>query len=500
METNPWENTIELLLAAAFVLVTAFDRFNQPNDIRYTTTGVHYWGTVTAYWVFCLGLYLFCCFYPKVVEWLPLSDSMVESLKGMSTPFVSAMIVSVVAPRIPLVNAYDQKVIKTLHNFARIPSEVRRLSQSIMQSAVSLENYSSEISELNRKYSDSLGGFSFGNGDQGVHYALFIKAACVYSRMDALSNRGEIAQYRATHAAEFNELREGFDLMLAKASRTMTLEESCRDGHEDLKSALGEIHKDFEELCNSFYECLCLSISRYLLKQKLTNSTRDKALAALGIEYKKKHSADSLNFAILLSGIAFVVVSFVVAIFQGTEDLLTPGALVIIGTPTANLLTPAFVTALLATIWPIHIEYPPRRYPPFHRYVASGFLAFCAAVLLASIFRLRHFHDISRVVDHALDNWSFVAAVIAVCLLWRIDTAVSSRIRKQHQKYVDAILVALPATSVMWIVASSESKAEPIFQETLLMLVVVTALLTAIIGFMLPDFFKESSNTGVVDP
>jgi hypothetical protein len=147
-------------IAAVFVVLYWFDRFNVPDTSktetgdeqekdeeihlpatnRSSTTAARYYSAAATYSGVGVAAYIVLVFWPEA--WNQLAEALKVSgsealpawLHETSSPFVVALALTILVPKIPGFNHADAWLRAKLHYFAAIPDEVRRLSKQLRAS------------------------------------------------------------------------------------------------------------------------------------------------------------------------------------------------------------------------------------------------------------------------------------------------------------------------------------------------------------------------------
>ena len=121
----------QLGIGGIFVLVSAWSRFNTPSTNRSSTTFFRFASGLILYVAASLLFYSVLAFSQDVLQPMLQEIHPPKFVSSLSSPFVAALLLTVLLPRVPLLNEIDSRARSSIHRLVSIPTEALRLSRRI---------------------------------------------------------------------------------------------------------------------------------------------------------------------------------------------------------------------------------------------------------------------------------------------------------------------------------------------------------------------------------
>jgi hypothetical protein len=341
--------SVDLILGAVFVLFYAGTRFNTPSTNRSSTTAGRYF----------VGLVLYClagiCFYATLVAFPHLLDFALygQQMGGdaptskISLPLFVALLLTVLLPKIPVLNSVDKWICTQLQNMAAIPWEVLRLSSELRKYKL---EFSPEEQAVVRQMLEAEG---FDSKD--IVFELTETAPSDWTRVTALLQKVEdwssdrrMAGYLAASNSDLANLRQRYQGLLSKAKTTFNLRDEHDRGETTRKAhqAMVCYEEDFLEHVKQLRKDILEFISRGVLRSELTVRALENRLSSMGFKVTCSQPAFSVNQLLLI----FTVVCLTMLpgfIFFGSTGLSFEAILIRLG-----LVGFTYVTAVACAVLP----------------------------------------------------------------------------------------------------------------------------------------------------
>lgn len=304
------DKTIDLFLGAVFVLFYAGNRFNTPSSNRSSTTAGRYYLGLVSYSLVVIGFYSLLVYFPHLFNFILQGDKAVVPAwtSEISIPLVVALLLTVLLPKVPLLNTIDQWICRHLQNMAAIPWEVSRLSAELRKDKL---NIPPEQQATIRQQLEAQG---FDRDD--ILFDESTSPKSIWAQLTALVTKVQdwesdrrMAGYVAASGGELDKIRRRHQALFAKAKTCFHLinENASEDAKGKTHEAVIRYREDFMERTEQLRHDTLEFIARGVLRTELTDTAREVRLIALGFSIDWPDPPFTLNQAILLFGTLCVV-------------------------------------------------------------------------------------------------------------------------------------------------------------------------------------------------
>lgn len=295
--------SVDLVLGAVFVLFYAGTRFNTPATNRSSTTAGRYF----------IGLFLYCavgiCSYVTLVAFPNLLDFALfgHQMGGdaptskISLPLFVALLLTVLLPKIPVLNSVDKWVCTQLQNMAAIPWEVLRLSAELRKFKL---EFSPDEQALVREMLEA-DGFD----PKDIIFELTETPSSDWTRVTALLQKVEdwgsdrrMAGYLAASNNDLAKLRERHKTLSSKAKTCFYLRNEDGRGGTTRKAhqAMLSYEDDFSEHLKQLRKDILEFIARGVLRSEITARALRSRLNSMGFKLNFDGPAFSVNQLLLI--------------------------------------------------------------------------------------------------------------------------------------------------------------------------------------------------------
>ena len=325
--------SVDLVLGAVFVLFYAGARFNTPSTNRSSTTAGRYF----------VGLFLYClvgiCFYVTLVAFPHLLDFALfgHQMGGnaptskISLPLFVALLLTVLLPKIPVLNSVDKWVCTQLQNMAAIPWEVLRLSSELRKFKL---EFSADEQAVVQQMLEAEG---FDRKD--IIFELTETPSSDWTRVTALLQKVEdwssdrrMAGYLAASNNDLANLRQRYQGLLSRAKTCFYLRHEDGRGETTPKThqAMLRYEEDFLEHLKRLRKDILEFIARGVLRSELTTRALESRLNSMGFKITCSEPAFSVNQLLLI----FTVICLTMLpgfVFFGSKGLSFEAILIRLG-------------------------------------------------------------------------------------------------------------------------------------------------------------------------
>jgi hypothetical protein len=313
--------TIDLLLGGVFVLFYAGHRFNTPTTNRSSTTAVRYFVGLFLYCLVAIGFYSVLVYFPHLFTFMLQGDHAVVPgwTKEISIPLLVALLLTVLLPKMPLLNTTDQWICRQLQDMAAIPWEVLRLSAELKKDRLQI------TTEEQHAISERLNSEGFNRAD--IVFEQRDSPKSMWAQLTALLNKVQdwesdrrMAGYVAASGGELDKLRRRHQALFSKAKTCFYLMNEHADGGGTGKTneAVVRYREDFVERVEQLRHDTLDFIARGVLRAELTDGAREVRLKALGFSIDWPDPPFTLNQVMLLFGLLCAVILSGYVLFADT--------------------------------------------------------------------------------------------------------------------------------------------------------------------------------------
>jgi hypothetical protein len=501
-ETPDWTH---ILIGALFVLIAAAGRFNSPPTNRSSTTALRFHLAAICYLLFELTLYLGVIFVGAFAEE---AGFFAPLLRGQTLPPLSALMLTVLLPNIPLLAESDAWVLDRLQRMGAIPFEARRLAAELRRSSFTVpaalrDRVVARLIALGFKPDE----VQLGHGSGQAQTWTRITTMLIQIEDWEVDRRfiGFLARFGALRQemkAEQDRLAPTLRLL-----RGMAPEQIEAEGDPLMMHVQNELRERSGALLDSIYSF----ISRGLLQCGTTYGTRVAELARLGFDvhdvvFRPRISLDQF-ITVFLAIEGALMGSVLIFAQQGSVSLASPALSFGHQLLQITMVSVMYTVAVLCSVVLKENRRHGRRVShgrPTSIYVAAGLLATGASLLIRFIFQLvleRSFDDAWQPF-RLYSPYSLCAFLAAFMIAWMIDDRPTSRLSRDGLRWTEAIVggVTLLASSFMamqWVanLALRHPELQKILAKQPPVPILAVGLPCAIgfaIAYLVPTWYRES--------
>jgi len=450
---------VEVVFGLPFVVIYACERFNTPTTNRSSTTAFRYYSGAGAYTLFAVALYLA---FTRIQAAGALRMAFggaepPEYLASMKSPFMAALVVTVLLPTVPVLNTLDQHVRRWLHRFAQIPTEALRLSHKLHQATVETPP------SLKMRVTRTLLGHGFVEADLIAVEARDIKGrartlATLMARLDELKSDPRVSPFLVqseVHAA----LDKTHAELLEQLARCLKMQRESASGPDQRgNEALAAWMRSLDEQLRGQLEDTCDLVSRVVLLSGRTHAVRAADLASFGFqldEAKVELTWDQTVLVFLsLTGISLLAHMLAHASAPASDtsalDLLVRSVVVAVAATVAVL-----CATLPKALWSFAQRRPGRARPWFFYMLAAMMGAATVAGLLLLVLLLVTLRfDTAWQTYMQYTSWLILAAAMAGITAFQTDNVPNPRLSPKAWRLlegaIEALLLAAAALLALW--------------------------------------------------
>ena len=303
--------SVDLILGAVFVLFYAGSRFNTPATNRSSTTAGRYFVGLFLYCLVGICAYVTLVAFPNVLDFALFGQQMGGDAptSKISLPLFVALLLTVLLPKIPVLNSVDKWVCTRLQNMAAIPWEVLRLSAALRKFKL---EFSSDEQVLVRQTLEAEG---FDAKD--IIFELTETPPSDWTRVTALLHKIEdwesdrrMAGYLAASNQDLANLRQRYQALSSKAKMCFSLRNEEGRGGTTRKTRLAVDHyeEEFLEHVKQLRKDILEFIARGVLRSELTTRALRNRLHAMGFDVTCSQPAFSVNeFLLIFSAVCLTM-------------------------------------------------------------------------------------------------------------------------------------------------------------------------------------------------
>ena len=488
--------SIELFLGAFFVIFHAYAQFNDPVTNRSSTTAVQYYTAMLSYLGLAFFLYVLLAVYPHVLEHL---GEVPQSLKGLSTPFMAALVLTVLLPKFPGLARMDKWIRRWFQYMAAIPYEARRLSAELRQSQFDIPD---EIKEHVKQKLEQKGIHS-----EDILFQQSNSPQYLWTKISALMTQLEktwepeqrFAGFLTTFAEDYKMLKKRYAELSPRAATCFHLIRDFSDhsGDQALKEAVDECKRNFLEQCDHLFRSICDIFSRGVLQCNMTQASRQRQLSELGFHVIERRTLNFNQLTSLFLAIFFVFLFGFSMLGSQAGDFAEN---LLLGIMIATIYSVAVACATLPKAGWKFANKGADGTRPWVFYLVAGLMAIVVGLLIGLAFSLitltpgRHPFLASWTNLQQTYPWYFMAFVIAFVTAFQLDNNPKDSQGKDRpylqwmEGISQGVLTALAAVFVAKYALPAVPGASPAnaFISAILSLVV-----GFIIGFLVPSWYRR---------
>jgi hypothetical protein len=502
------------LFGSLVVLLYALDRFETPLPARATTTFTRYWVARTGYVLSMFLLYLLLAgAFTDVAPILRLLTGVLDQkigddLQGLPGPLFAALLLTSLLPHIPHLKRIDEAVKHWFQRLGNIPLEVRALSGQLRHTRVSI---TPEMMARLRPILDDLGIDEekiYMREDTFVHR--WAKIAALYASIRQWEDAPVYMRYVVERKSAFDEIEKR-----VQAMRELDETALISLGNDD--AALRPWRARMSEELTVLHQQICDYIAGGLLQTGWSPRQRNSLLAEMGFEVTTKPVQSlTAHDVVLVGGIIFLMMLFLSLVLnqniRGTDLAANINMRVMFMVPIIYCV--AIVAAIYPkTFWPIaDIRLVGRR--PMLGYVASGLLAAAVTFLIQLLFRYAQGGvgtmiepgSFTKAIATNLDRWPWLLMnfLMTIAIAWIADNhALSKRKETGSLRLLETLSMAGVCGLLQWMTLQlllMYSKNPARWDGRVNQMILTTALVGAVIGFLVPHFYRVRGSAEIPPP
>jgi hypothetical protein len=337
-------DTIDIVVGVVFVLFYSGQRFNTPSTNRSSTT----WGLFSiglcAYCFSAVATYLVLVFVGKPLLGFLAGGRLPSELEApLSNPLLMALFMTVLLPKLPLLSAIDQWVLKQMQQIAAIPFEALRLSAALAKSPFTVAD-GVRVAVSRRLQQDGLEGRDVRFAGEESPMREWASLTALLLQVEDWKSDRRMAGYCDAYRDVFQKIEDRHGALTLKARTAFKLLHE-QEGTAETGKALEAIQRyidDFSEQVSQVRDDLLAFISRGILYADLTDGARNRRLAALGFTVDLDRPRMTVNQMTSLFGLFLVLILSSSAL----APLLRPGN----SQPAGIFLARAIMVSLVYTV------------------------------------------------------------------------------------------------------------------------------------------------------
>jgi hypothetical protein len=489
--------TIEMLklaLGLTFVTFHAYDRFNMPPSNRSSTTAVRYHTAAIGYVAAMLLIYLALVRFPDELLKLFSAEDALKAMKdqiaNLSPPFLAALFLTVLLPKIPYLAAVDQWVKMKLQYMAAIPYEARRLSAELARSTFHIQEdvrdaVTQELTKKGFHAKDVL--FEKGYTPQYV----WTKITTLMLQIKSWEEDHTFAGFVAKFYSDFTAINAKYEKLSQRACNCFRILDTTKEpfdkhGIQTLDGA-SECKMVFLEHCEDLLKNMYEFMSRGILKCKLTHRSRMEQLQLIGFrELPKPHKLPvTLNqlFHIFVPLNVLLIICFLMS------DPFHPVLLVKV-----MMISTILCVSLICGTYPksqwkfAHRDDSGYRPVPF--YCVAGMMAVFFGITISFVFKgiLLGIGEAIKDIQQSYP-WMFMAFTTAVTVSYNIDNK-PSRLLSLREGVMQAAATMIAAVIICeWLKITRPSRV-----PSLEYVLPFSGLMGFLIGYYVPHWYRATSD------
>ena len=499
-------SSVDLVLGAVFVLFYAGTRFNTPSTNRSSTTAGRYF----------VGLFLYClvgiCSYVTLVAFPHLLDfALFQQQMGgdaptskISLPLFVALLLTVLLPKIPVLNSVDKWVCTQLQNMAAIPWEVLRLSSELRKFKL---EFSSEEQAVVQQMLEAQG---FDRKD--IIFELTETASSDWTRVTALLQKVEdwssdrrMAGYLAASNNDLAILRQRHQRLLSTAKTCFYLRNEDDRGETTPKrhQAMLSYEKDLLEHVKQLRKDILEFVARGVLRSELTTRAMENRLRSMGFKVTCSQPAFSVNQLLLI----FTVVCLTMLpgfVFFGSKGLSFEAILIRLG-----LVGFTYVVAVACAVLPKSkwksAQLQAGQVRPIAFYFVAGLMSAAISCITSLVVQAIFMGNLEWALQrHRLTYpWLLISFATAFLTALMVDNPRFAKISARTQRCLEGLVQGAAMFGVTYVTCLwLNQRVEVVFKNVdlsylnykapqALTTMVMGAAVGCVIGFFIPTWYRR---------
>jgi len=497
--------SVDLLLGAVFVLFYAGTRFNTPSTNRSSTTAGRYF----------VGLFLYClvgiCSYVTLVAFPNLLNfALFQHQMGgdaptskISLPLFVALLLTVLLPKIPVLNSVDKWVCTQLQNMAAIPWEVLRLSTELRKFKL---EFSSDEQALVQQTLEADG---FDRKD--IIFELTQTPASDWTRVTALLQKVEdwgsdrrMAGYLAASNNDLANLRQRHQALSSKAKTCFYLRDEEGRGGTTRKThqAMLRYEEDFSEHVKQLRKDILEFIARGVLRSELTTRALESRLSSMGFKVNCSDPAFSLNQLLLI----FTVVCLTMLpgfVFFGSKGMSFEAVLIRLGLVGFTYVVAVACAVLPKSHWGF-ARLQAGEVRPIAFYVVAGLMSAAISFITSLAVQAIWMGNLDWAWQRSRLTypWLLVSFATAFLTALMVDNPRFARISGRTQRCLEGLVQGIAMLAVTFLTCVWLNQRVAVFKNVnlsyleyrppqLVITMVMGAAVGCVIGFFIPTWYRR---------
>lgn len=493
------------LIAGTVVSIYAIRRFNTPTSNKSSTTVARYYSALSAY-LMSLG-FLFVLFggglsVPpgELITFVMYgAQSLPEDVQQLPGPLLSALLLTVVLPNVPILSKIDDWLRKSFQDMGNIPQEARRLSANMRRSSFVVPDGES----LRQRVKERLAGFASKDivlEPNNSPQFQWVKITALFVQVKSWPDTRKYDRFVESLSEDYSSIERDFERLGNKALNCCKLMRGVktRDDKSAAK-AVDECVSNFREQADLLYKALCDFIARGILRCELTKQDRQEKLREMGFtDLPQTRAPLNANQVVTMGGAVSL------AILMGMISLSSQIPQMSRALFIAAMVGVMYGTAIVAAIYPKTIwtfasrEKTGQR--PIVAYVLSGVIAVGAAFLVSQTFKYVRFGDFLLALNDT--KWSYPwllnSFALAMVTAFLADDFVTSKAKTPTWlRGTEALAAAAIMMGTGWLIRTMLTQIPNMPEDRIPELDVVLAvsgLVGSIIGFWVPHWYRVGPN------
>jgi hypothetical protein len=498
-------NQIEMLLAGVFVAVHAYDRFNTPESNRASTTALRYCVGAAAYVGLSLVSFLILSRFPELLDMLG-ADSLVNQLKHLSRGFLTALVLTVFVEKVPVLSSLDRWLRRELQHMSRIPHEARRLARWLHQASFAVPE---PFKLQHRLVSEGFHGDDVTLKDDGSVKFGWLRVEALMDGLKTWEGEHRFSAFMSAYVDEYERLKAQHVRLRAKAIRRFSFERELREESDQRFETVTGFGTEFREQVDELFGSLCEFISRGVLRSRVAGSARSGDLRRLGFTDAPSETKPWRNLSANQLASLFVVTACVLAfgiLIAGTTQQYTFGQQVLL----VMMIATSYCGAICCALYPKQRWARARRSAherPVVAYLLSGAVAASLGMVVNFVFKCAMFVFDDDPINKALVNalkaypWGVLTFTLAASTAFAADNAMhEDGHRKQRllESAGQAVAMALAGLfAALWL---QRMRGPELDLRILTNVALLSALNGAVIGYVVPTWYREAQRRGLGGP
>ena len=451
---------IDLVLGGVFVLFHSGTRFNTPSTNRSSTTAARYFMGLFLYCLVSISVYAMLVAFPHLLGFAQFGQQIGtdSSFNKISLPLFVALLLTVLLPKIPILNSVDKWVYEQLKYVSAIPGEVIRLSAELRKDdlKISIEEQEEVRQQLENDGFDPK-DIVFEKNKSPM--SVWTNLTLLFQKVEGWKSDRRMAGYIASSQIELQKLHDRKQLLVSKAKTCFHLlnediqGEATRRTHE----ATVRYREDFTERVDQLTQDMFDFIARGVLRAELTDGAREHRLKAMGFSLEWPDEF-SLNELLLFFGVVCIVMMSGFVLFGAAFTKLSFEAMLIRAIMISVIYSVAVACAVLPkTRWGFaRSEVGEVR--PIGFYLVAGLMSAAISQLTGLFFNLLLTHRFDWALQRARLTYPWLLMSFATALITAImvDNPQLQMMSPKRQRCLEGLaqgvlMLAVSSLTYMWL-------------------------------------------------